>query len=76
MKDFEPSQEDIVGSEFNPPYRFIFGKHDWTEKEKNALEEFKKQEYFLALDRNYWNDSQIMRYYCLISDLSKEVISN
>ena len=61
IADFEPTAEDIVGPEFNPPYRFIFGKEDWNEKEKTVLSDFKERPVYETMDKEYWNDPQLLR---------------
>ena len=61
IADFEPTAEDIVGPEFNPPYRFIFGKEDWNEKERKVLSDFKERAVYETMDKGYWNDPQLLR---------------
>jgi hypothetical protein len=64
LKDFEPETEDIIGPEFTPPYRFIFGKEDWSPKEAEFIKKFKEEELYGTLEQPYWNDRMLLR--CLI----------
>lgn len=61
LQDYQPSQNDIIGAEFNPPYRFIFENQLFTEKEQNLIDQVKTTDYYQTLDKHYWNDAMLLR---------------
>lgn len=62
LSAFNPGPDDIIGKEFNPPYRFIFGQRDFSEKEVSLINELKKSDLYASLDPFYWNDEMVLRY--------------
>ena len=59
---FQPNPDDIVGNDFNPPYRFVFENVPLNEKEIEALDQIKKEDIFKSLDTVYWNDGMLLRF--------------
>lgn len=62
IQAFTPAESDIWGTEFNPPYRFMFENQQYNEKESSILNEFKTSEFYLKLDKMYWTDAQLLRW--------------
>jgi len=62
LNAFQPMPEDIIGPEFNPPYRFIFGNQAFSDKELNHLRDLKESDLYPTLDPSYWNDAMLLRY--------------
>lgn len=59
---YTPTEEDIWGMEFKPPYRFIFENVQFNVFEQTCLSDFKGTETYKELDKAYWNDAQVMRF--------------
>lgn len=59
---YKPTENDIWGKEFDPPYRFIFENQNYNEKETSLLNELKSTEFYEKLDKQYWTDAQLLRW--------------
>lgn len=62
IQSFTPSEQDIWGEEFDPPYRFIYENQTFNQQESSLFKELKASEFFKKLDSGYWTDANLVRW--------------
>ena len=62
LQYFELKEDDIIGKDFTPPYRYCFENKPYTEPETELISKLKKNPEYIDLDKSYWTDENLLRF--------------